>query len=278
MRNVKRYVVVVTLLVGLGLAAVGVWALAAPDSFAGAVNFPAHRHFVHDVGAFQFGIGATLLLALIWSDALATALAGFLVGNTVHAVNHAVDGHLGGHRGDALALAALSVVTAVALAGRLRANGYVVGSVGTASTPALAPFVRQKTILLTTFRRDGTPVGTPVSIAVDGERAVVRSYERAGKTRRLRRDPAVEVAPSTARGRPTGPAIGARVRRLTGAEATRAGRALARKHPILHGVFVPLAHRLARSRTGPTVHFELIPDAVTRQGGVEPTTDRSSAS
>jgi len=30
------------------------------------VNFPSHRHFVHDVGAFQLGIGVTLLLAMIW--------------------------------------------------------------------------------------------------------------------------------------------------------------------------------------------------------------------
>jgi PPOX class probable F420-dependent enzyme len=48
--------------------------------------------------------------------------------------------------------------------------------------------------VLTTYRRDGTPVSTPVSIAVDGHRALFRSYREAGKTRRLRRDPTVEVA------------------------------------------------------------------------------------
>lgn len=45
----------------------------------------------------MIGIGATLLFALIWSDALATALAGFVIGNAIHSVNHAVDLGLGGH-------------------------------------------------------------------------------------------------------------------------------------------------------------------------------------
>jgi PPOX class probable F420-dependent enzyme len=114
-------------------------------------------------------------------------------------------------------------------------------------------------VALTTFRRDGTPVSTPVSIAVDGDRAVFRSFAKAGKTRRMRRDPAVEVAPSTFRGRPTGPALRGTARMLDGAEAEAAARLLRRKYPVLHGVLVPLAHRLGRRRTGRTVHFELVP-------------------
>jgi hypothetical protein len=43
------------------------------------------------------------------------------------------------------------------------------------ATPALEPLVRQGTILLTTYRRDGTPVGTPVHVAVEGNRAFVRT-------------------------------------------------------------------------------------------------------
>jgi hypothetical protein len=31
----------------------------------------------------------------------------------------------------------------------------------------LHPFIEQRTILLTTFKRDGSSVGTPVNIAVD---------------------------------------------------------------------------------------------------------------
>src|SRR5215210_7502339 len=91
---------------------------------------------------------------------------------------------------------------------------------------SLAPFARQKTVLLTTFRRDGTRVGTPVSIVVDGSRTFVRSWDTAGKVKRIRNNPEVTVAPCTARGRPTGPAIPARARILTGEESARAGRLL----------------------------------------------------
>jgi PPOX class probable F420-dependent enzyme len=97
-----------------------------------------------------------------------------------------------------------------------------------------------------------------VSLAVDGDRAVFRSYSKAGKTRRLRRDPRVEVAPSTFQGRPTGPAVRGTARLLDGEEARAAARLLRRKHPILHGLLVPLAHRLGRARFGRTVHFELV--------------------
>jgi uncharacterized protein len=117
-----------------------------------------------------------------------------------------------------------------------------------------APFVRQRTVLLTTLRRDGTPVNTPVHIAVEGDRAVIRSWDTAGKIKRIRNNPEVTIAPCTARGRPTGPAIPARARILTGEESARAGRLLAGKYPVLHGLLVPLGHRL---RGNTTTHVEL---------------------
>jgi PPOX class probable F420-dependent enzyme len=258
------FVVAVTLLAGVFMVAAGVWALVGPGSFADAVGFPRHTHFVHDAGAFQLGIGITLLLAVAWRDGLALALAGLLMANTVHTVNHAVDLDLGGHASDSWGLAALSLLTAVALVVRLRQLGWVIGEVGTATTPVLARFVRQKTVLVTTYRRDGRPVGTPVSIAVDGDHAYIRSFEAAGKTRRIRNNPSVAVAPSTARGRVTGPAVLVTARRLDGAEARHAARLLAGKQPFLQGLLVPLAHRLGRARTGKTVHFQLTPSTMAR--------------
>jgi uncharacterized protein len=121
---------------------------------------------------------------------------------------------------------------------------------------AFNQFVHQRTVLLTTYRRDGTPVGTPVNIVVDGDRAFVRTFDTAWKLKRIRNNPTVEIAPSTARGKPTGPAIGARARVLGGTEADHASRALNEKYPILHGVLVPLAHRLQGYKT---VHIELTP-------------------
>jgi hypothetical protein len=110
------------------------------------------------------------------------------------------------------------------------------------------------TILLTTYKRDGTPVPTPVSIAFDGDRAFFRSYDQAWKTKRLRHNARVEIAPATLRGKPTGPAVEARVTLLTGTQAQLAARALARRHRLLQTVLVPLAHRIKRYQT---LHYEL---------------------
>jgi uncharacterized protein len=121
---------------------------------------------------------------------------------------------------------------------------------------ALEPLVRQGTILLTTYRRDGTPVGTPVHVAVEGDRAFVRTWDTTGKLKRIRRNPAVGIRPSTFRGRPTGPEIRARARVLEGEESAHAGRMLARKYPVMHGHLIPLVHRL---RGNETVHIELRP-------------------
>jgi PPOX class probable F420-dependent enzyme len=257
----RPFVKAVAAAAGIWTTVVGVWALADPAGFAGTTRFSPSTHYVHDIGAFQLGIGVSLLLAVLWADALAVVLAGYLVGNTAHAYNHAADADLGGRGFEPYALAAVSVLVVAALIGRLRSLHWVVGDPGGAASPALAAFARQKTVLLTTYRRDGTPVGVPVSIAVAGDHAYLRSFEKAWKTRRLARNPDAIVTPSRMRGRPTGPGLPATVQRLEGAEARLAAKALARKYPVLHGVLVPLMHRLGRARTGRTVHFVLTPAA-----------------
>src|SRR5437764_6510388 len=121
---------------------------------------------------------------------------------------------------------------------------------------SLAPLRNTKTILLTAYKKDGTPVATPVSIAFDGDRAFFRSYDKAWKTRRLHRNPAVQAAPATLRGQPTGPAVRARAILLDGEQAHVAARALARRHRILQAILVPATHRLMHYRT---MHYELVP-------------------
>ena len=57
-----------------------------------------------------------------------------------------------------------------------------------------------KYLSVTTFRRDGSPVATPVWFVVeDGELLVVTS-PTSGKVRRIRHDPRVRFAPCSARG------------------------------------------------------------------------------
>jgi PPOX class probable F420-dependent enzyme len=118
------------------------------------------------------------------------------------------------------------------------------------------PLRNQRTIVITTFRRDGTGVPTPVSIAVDDDpsRAYVRSWTTAGKAKRIRNNSRVTLAASTFRGKVTGPTIGADARLLEGSEDDAAGRWLRRKYPILHGLLVPLVHKL---RHHTTCHYAL---------------------
>ena len=116
--------------------------------------------------------------------------------------------------------------------------------------------VHPGTILLTRYRRDGTPVSTPVNIVVDGDRAFVRTFDTAWKLKRIRNNPTLKIAPSTARGKPAGPAIRTRAGVFGGTEADHASHMLNRKHPILHGILVPLAHRLQGYKT---IHIALTP-------------------
>jgi PPOX class probable F420-dependent enzyme len=108
---------------------------------------------------------------------------------------------------------------------------------------SLDRFGRERQILLTTFRRDGTPVGTPVHVAVEGDVAYVRTFDPSGKLKRIRNNAEVEVAPSTVRGRPTGLASRATARVLSGDEAEHAATLLAAKYPFLHGRLIPWYHR-----------------------------------
>jgi uncharacterized protein len=121
----------------------------------------------------------------------------------------------------------------------------------------LALLQNAKTILLTTYKRDGTPVATPVSIAFAGDRAFFRSYDKAWKTKRLRNNPQVELAASTLRGKPTGPPVHARATLLDSEQARAAAQALTRRHRVLQGLLVPLAHRVMRYQT---MHYELLAD------------------
>lgn len=111
---------------------------------------------------------------------------------------------------------------------------------------------RQRTVVLTSFRRDGSPVPTPVTLAVDPSDptiAYMRTWSSAGKAKRIRNDPRVTIAPSTFRGRVLGPAVDATAKLLEGEPDAHARRLIVRKHPLLQGVLVPFGHHLRRNVT-----------------------------
>jgi len=119
---------------------------------------------------------------------------------------------------------------------------------------AFEDLAAKRNVVVTTYKRDGSTVPTTVNVVVHGDHAYFRTWSTAGKAKRLRRDPRVLIAPSTARGKPTGPAVPATARLLGPEEEQPIRQALAKKYPLLQGQLVPLVHRLRHYRT---VHYEL---------------------
>jgi uncharacterized protein len=98
----------------------------------------------------------------------------------------------------------------------------------------LAPLVEQRTILLRTKKRDGSWVGTPVSVVVEDDHAFFRTWSRSGKAKRLRNFSEVELCPSSAFGKPRGSWIRGHAHLLSNADDRRAGRLIVEKYPLLH--------------------------------------------
>ena len=105
--------------------------------------------------------------------------------------------------------------------------------------------VTSKYCSLTTYKRDGTPVATPVNVVVAGDVAHFRTWNTSGKAKRLRHTPRVELRPSGFRGKPKGEAkLSADATLLVGEESQVAAAALAHQHPVVHGLVVPRLHRM----------------------------------
>jgi uncharacterized protein len=88
----------------------------------------------------------------------------------------------------------------------------------------------QKYISLTTFRKNGAGVATPVWFGEADEKLYVMTRSDMGKTKRIRNNPQVKVAPCTIRGKITGAEIAATARLLPLGEQARARQAINRKY------------------------------------------------
>jgi len=100
----------------------GLWALIDAQSFYDEIaTFPPYnRHLLHDVGAFQIGLGAALLFALVWrDDALLAVLGGAAVGATAHEIAHIWDYELGGRDSDPVSLGVIAAVLVATFLWRL---------------------------------------------------------------------------------------------------------------------------------------------------------------
>jgi PPOX class probable F420-dependent enzyme len=98
--------------------------------------------------------------------------------------------------------------------------------------------------LLVTFRRSGAPVPTPVCFGIEDSTMYLRSEGNLGKVKRIRNNPAVQVAPCGRQGAPLACAIEARARLITDKrEQRRAEKAIQRNYGLLrliYRTFAPL--------------------------------------
>ncbi len=108
---------------------------------------------------------------------------------------------------------------------------------------------RGKYLLVTSFRRDGSPVATPVWVIRDGAALGVWTTADSWKVKRIRRNPEVLVGPCDLRGKPTGESVPATAELLDPAATAAYRTLLARKYGLL-GRLTLLGSKLRRGTEG----------------------------
>jgi PPOX class probable F420-dependent enzyme len=104
-------------------------------------------------------------------------------------------------------------------------------------------------VSLTSYKRDGTPVSTPVWVVADDGALAVWSARDTFKVKRIGRNPAVTLAPCTFRGEALGEAVPGRAEILDPAGSARIRAAIKRKYGFL-GWLTTTASRIRRGTDG----------------------------
>lgn len=111
----------------------------------------------------------------------------------------------------------------------------------------------EKFISLTTFRKTGVPVTTPVWFVAEGGKFLVMTEPEAGKIKRLRHTPKVTFAPCTYNGKVTGETHEGTAQILSGGESSHIPKLLLRKYGWQFRLF-------SLFRRGEKIYFEIIPN------------------
>ncbi|MGO4613154.1 PPOX class F420-dependent oxidoreductase [Nocardia sp. 2YAB30] len=122
-------------------------------------------------------------------------------------------------------------------------------------TNSLAEVAEADYVLLTTFRKDGSPVGTAVWAVAENGKLYVWTVTDSWKVKRLRRNPAVTLQPCTASGKPHGEVVEG-TGRILDADGTERVRKLLRRKYWLTGPLVILVSNLRRGKSG-TIGVEI---------------------
>ncbi|PKZ66061.1 PPOX class F420-dependent oxidoreductase [Gordonia terrae] len=120
----------------------------------------------------------------------------------------------------------------------------------TSSAAAFGEAGTAKYVSLTTYRKDGTAVTSPLWAALDGDRLVMWTVADSWKVKRLRRDPRVVVQACDVRGRNSfGARVSGTAEVLDAADSDRVKKAIADKYGLL-GKITMLGSKLRRGDHG----------------------------
>lgn len=104
-------------------------------------------------------------------------------------------------------------------------------------------------LLITTYRKNGTAVPTPVWVVRDGDALGIWTVADSWKVKRIRNRADVLVGPCDVRGRPTGDSVPARAEILDAAGSAAYRGLIARKYGVM-GRLTLLGSRLRRGADG----------------------------
>jgi hypothetical protein len=106
-----------------------------------------------------------------------------------------------------------------------------------------------KYVLITTYRRNGTPVATPVWAVRDAETLGVWTVADSGKVKRIRNRADILVGPCDLRGNPTGDQVPGRAEIVDPATTEHYRRLIARKYGLVARLTL-LGSRMRRGKEG----------------------------
>ena len=112
-------------------------------------------------------------------------------------------------------------------------------------------------VALTTYRRDGTPVTTPVWAAAEGECLYLFTNASAGKVKRLRNSSRAAVAPCTASGKVTGAQLPAEAFNLGSDQMPKVFPLLVKKYGIAARLFATYDRARGLLRMQPSAGIEV---------------------
>jgi len=116
----------------------------------------------------------------------------------------------------------------------------------------LEPFLDQKYINLETYKKDGTPIRTPVWFVIDKNLIYVITRDSTGKVKRLGNNQNVRIVPCSFKGEPKNEWVKGAAENITGEEADKVIKLRKKKY----GMFVRLIG-IFTSQKGNTVVYSI---------------------